>query len=310
MGPDSPLSLIDYIPDLLGEEHGFGCILTATDGRPVMAGSSVWLYTTVLAEGLWESWVRPFDLATLQAGPARRVLEPAEGRDSAVLHHVMAADDGLLVGILCNGAGIGAATAGAPDQPFVHDPGFAMLPQAGWETLGGDARGWTLENNAACVVIGETADTLDFWQGYDSYRAADFSGDLGWVHVRVDKAARQVRALERHPANPLPFRRADRSCARCGGNLASDVTVRGRRAYFYYTRPSMTEALLGLALCDDAMFLEGVEHHVIGTTLGEETVMEKFQAVRRDGDILLFHESRFGDGSWHTGLRRYRESKS
>ncbi len=231
---------------------------------------------------------------------------PVAGSDSAVLHHVLAVSEDLYVGIFCDGPGIGAATASAPDRPFVPDPGFAVLAQEGWETRNGRTQGWTLECNGAQVITGETRETLDFWQGYDSYRAADFSGDLGWFSVHVDKMKRQVRAMERHPANPLAFRAPDRSCARCGGNLAADITVNGKRAFFYYTRPSMTQALLGLSLSTDPLFLEDAEHHIIGTTLGEETVMEKFQAVKQGEDLLLFHESRFADGSWHTGLRRYR----
>ncbi len=307
MEADSPLELIDHIPDLLGEAHGFGCLLFGTDGLPAIVDGSAWLYTTVQIDGLWESWVRPFDLDSLRAGPAQRVLAPVAGRDSAVLHHVLAVSADLYVGIFCDGPGIGAATAGAPDGRFVPDPGFAAAVEPGWETLGGGIAGWTVECNGAHVTIEENATTLEFWQGYDSYRAADFSGDLGWLRIQVDKQSGHVRALERHPGNPLPFRREGYSCARCGGNLAADVAIGGKRAFFYYTRPSMTQALLGLSLSSDPLFQDDVEHHVIGTTLGEETVMEKFQAVRRGEDILLFHESRWRDGSWRTGLRRYRQ---
>lgn len=306
MDDGSPLVLVEYIPDLLGEAHGFGCLLFDTQGLPAIVDGSSWLYTTVEVEGLWQSWARPFDLTTLKAGPARRVLAPHAGSDSAVFHHVLAVAEDLYVGIFCDGPGIGAAIASSPEATFKPDPDFAVTVVPGWETRGGGTAGWTLECNGACVPIAESATSLTFWQGYDSYRAADFSGDLGWVGIHVDKESRRVHALDRHPGNPLPFRREGYSCARCGGNLAADLTIAGKRPYFYYTRPSMTQALLGLALSSDPLFQKAVEHHLLGTTLGEETVMEKFQAVQRGEDILLFHESRFRDGSWHTGLRRYR----
>jgi len=269
MERDCPLTLIEYIPDLLGQAHGFSCLLFGTDGLPVERCGATWLYTTVLGDNGWESWVRPFDLSTLQAGTPQRVLQPDADEDSAVLQHVLAVADDFHVGIYNDGLGIAAATASAPQHPFVRDPGFLQRPQPGWETLGGEIAGWSLEANGNHVLIDETSDTLAFWQGYDSYRASDFSGDLGWLRIQVDKNNRTVQAGERHAGNPLPFRRPEWSCARCGGQLASNVRVRGKRAYFYFMRPSMTQALIGVSLSDDPLFLEGVEHHVLGTTLGE-----------------------------------------
>lgn len=306
MDPDCPLDLVEHVPDLLGEPHGFGGFLFDPDGRVVVEDGAAWLYTTRLADGLWDSWVRRLDLATLRAGAARRILVPEPGRDRAVLHHIVHVAGGLVVGFHCDGLGFSAAVAGAPDAEFVRDPGFAVRPETGWETRGEAVEGWSLECNGAWVPAGAAA-TGGFWLGYDSYRRDGRLGDLGWVRVEIDEAARTVRAHERHPENPLAFRNPDWSCVRCGGNLSSDVTVGGRRVFFYYIRPDHARFCIGMGLSDDPLFLRGVEHHVIGGALGEEDVAEKFQAIRRGDEILLFYESRHKDGSWRTGLRRYRE---
>jgi hypothetical protein len=39
--------------------------------------------------------------------------------------------------------------------------------------------------------------------------------------------------------------------------------------------------------------------------MGDEEVVEKFEAIAWDDKILLFYESQFRDGSWRTGMRRY-----
>lgn len=303
-GPDSLLELVEHVPDLLQETHGFGGFLFDRDGRIVVEDGGVWLYTTQLADGLWESWVRRLDLDTLQTGPARRILQPDADRDRAVLHHIVRID-GLIVGFYCDGLGFSAAIADAPDSDFVRHPGFEVRPETGWETRDEAAERWSLECNGAWVP--ERAAPGEFWLGYDSYRRDGRLGDLGWIRVKIDVPARAVYARERHPRNPLAFRNPDWSCVRCGGNLSSDVTVRGRRVFFHYVRPDEASFHMGMALSDDPLFLDGVEHHVIGGVLDNEDVAEKFQAIRRGDEILLFYESRHTDGSWHTGLRRYRE---
>lgn len=300
------LVLVDHVPDLLGEPHGFGSFLFDQTGTPIIEDGAIWLYTTRLEEHGWDSWVRRFDLSTLRQGPARRILVPDAGCDRAVLHHVLTLADDLIVGFYCDGLGFRAALSTAPNDPFVPDPTFVVRPEIGWETRGEGAAAWSLECNGASVLIEDTADAAVFWQGYDSYRRDGRLGDLGWIRIRVDKSARTVRPLDRHPDNPLRFRQPRWACARCGGNLSSDVIVAGKRAFFYYIRPDESQFLIGMSLSPDPLFLRDIEHHVIGGALGDEAVAEKFQAVRRGDELLLFYESRHKDGSWRTGLRRYR----
>jgi hypothetical protein len=121
---------------LLGEAHGFGGFLFDRAGRLVVNEGKAWLYTTQIVEGQWESWVRTFDVNTLRAGPARRGLVPVAGHDRAVLHHVVAIADDLVVGFYCDGIGISAGIATAPDADFIRDPTFVFRPEAGWERRG------------------------------------------------------------------------------------------------------------------------------------------------------------------------------
>jgi hypothetical protein len=306
--PGSPLVLIDHNADVLGEAHGFGGFLFDRAGRPIIEDGVTWLYTTQIIGGKWESWVRRFDLNTLRPGPARRVLLPSAGQDRAVLHHIVAIEDDFILGLYCDGVGISAGIANAPDADFVSDQTFALQPEIGWETRGGSAEVWSLESNGAYVLCEDTADETVFWQGYDSYRPDGRLGDLGWAKVRVDKSTRRVELLERHPDNPLAFRNPVWSCARCGGNLSSDVRIGGKRAFFYYLRPNISEMFIGLALSDDPLFIHDVSHYVVDTILDEETVAEKFQAIQSPDALLVFYENRLKDGSWRTGVRRYRQA--
>lgn len=302
----SPLLLLDHTADILGEPHGFGGFLFDRDGRLITKDGLAWLYTTRITGGKWESWVRSFDPNTLRSGTARRVLLPAAGHDRAVLHHIVAVTDDLIVGFFCDGIGVGAAIATAPNADFTHDPTFVLRPEVSWETRGAGVDGWSLESNGAYVLCEDTPAETVFWQGYDSYRKDGRLGDLGWAKVRVDKKTRRVELLGRHPDNPLSFRNPEWLCARCGGNLSSDVMIAGKRAFFYYFRPNTSEVFVGLALSDDPLFFDNVSHCITDTVLDEETVAEKFQAVPIDDALLIFYESRFGDGSWRTGLRRYK----
>ena len=307
---DSPLVLVEHVPDLLGEPHGFGGFLFDVMGKPVVEDGLTWLYTANLVDGLWESWARPFNLRTLEHGPARRVLVADPGRDRAVLHHIVAVAGDLIVGLYCDGLGFSAGVASSPDAEFVHDPGFALRPEVGWETRHGAPEGWSLECNGAHVPCETTPAAVVFWQGYDSYRRDGRLGDLGWVRIRVDRSARKVTALERHPDNPLAFRQPDWLCVRCGGNLSSDVTVAGKRAFFYYIRPDEPQFFIGMSLSSDPLFFRDVSHYVVGAALEQEVVAEKFQAIQTGDELLLFYESRLKDGTWRTGLRRYRERTS
>jgi hypothetical protein len=99
-----------------------------------------------------------------------------------------------------------AAAATAPDAEFIKDDTFSFNPVKGWETCGEAPEGWVLEANGAIVKIQEEADNLVFWEGYDSYLAAQLLGDLAWAKIKVDKRTRRISLEERYPENQLPFR--------------------------------------------------------------------------------------------------------
>jgi len=305
--PPSPLVLTEHVEDLLREPHGFGSFLFDTSGEVIVHNDATWLYTTVLSGTKWESWVRPFAFKRMQAGLARRVLaaEP-DDRRGAVLHHVIQIAPDFIVGFFSGGKSVQAAVAAGPDQPFQRDPSFKIDPVQGWETQGGPPEGWVLEVNGALVKIQEDPGRLLFWQGYDSYLATRLLGDLAWAKIMIDKKTRRISLIARHPSNPLPFRRPAWSCARCGGNLSSNVRIRGRYAFFYYFRPARAkDAYIALALCKDPLFQGPTDHFLVDRMRGREEVAEKFQAVPQGKELLLFSESRFQDQSWHTGVRRF-----
>lgn len=305
---DSPLRLVEHVEDLLDEVHGFGSFLFNTKGEVVVKHGVTWLYTTILTDGKWESWVRPFDLKKMKAGPAQLVLvSTPEDRRGAVLHHVISIAPDFIVGFFSGGTGgVRAAIATAPDTDFKRDTTFKIDPIQGWETCGETPEGWVLEANGAFVKIHEDADSLIFWEGYDSYLAAHKLGDLAWAKIRVDKKTRFVSLVERHPENPLPFRDPSWSCARCGGNLSSNIRIDGRYAFFYYFRPfNSPDVFIALALSSEPFFQKDVEHFLVDHMRGQEEVTEKFQVIQQDNELLVFSENRFKDGSWRTGIRRF-----
>ncbi|MCF8113063.1 MAG: hypothetical protein K9K21_04315 [Desulfotignum sp.] len=303
----SPLKLIEHIDDILDEAHGFGSFLFNTQGQTVVEHGGTWLYTTLLANGNWESWVRPFDLKTMKAGPSKRVLVPlSEDLRGAVLHHVIRITPDFFVGFFSNGRGVRAAVATTPDAIFTRDTYFGIDPVQGWETHEETIDGWALEANGAFVKIYEDVDSVIFWEGYDSYLSSRKLGDLAWAKIRIDKNMRNISLVERHPNNPLPFRDSSWSCARCGGNLSSNVRIDGQHAFFYYFRPfNSSNAFIGLALCSDPLFQKNVTHFLVDHMHGQEDVAEKFQVIQKENELLLFSENRFKDGSWRTGVRRF-----
>ena len=302
------LELIHHSPDLLQEPHGFGGFLFDTNGALVEQDGWTWLYTTVVVDGRWESWVRRYHLGNRFWEPARPVLWPRAGRDRAVLHHIVKVADDFIVGFFCDGRGVGAALAPAPDAPFTHDRSFALHPEVGWETRSKDPEGWSLESNGGYVLCVEDENSLVFWQGYDSYHKECCYGDLGWAKLRVDKPARRVALIERHPKNPIKFRDPSWLCARCGGNLDSRVTIDGKHPFFFYTRPTRDDLSIGLALSGDPLFLENVSLEPFDRLYGDERVAEKFEMALVGGCFHLFYENRLADETWHTGLRIYRLS--
>lgn len=311
MAPAAPagvsLTLIDHVEDLVGEPHGFGSLVFDTQGRLVADGSRTWLYTTLFEDGRWTSWRRSLDLDTLACGPGRRILVPAGDDLVAVIHHVVALEGGRHLALYSNGLGVRAALADGPEGPFRRLDDFALDPVTAWETLGKPPRACSLEANGAFVPIIEDERVLEFWEGYDSYHWQEKRGDLGWVRLRFDKTAATLAVLERHPDNPLRLRPPDWACARCGGNLAADVRIAGRHAFFYYLRPDPGELVMALVLGEDPFMFGARTPWVYDRLLGSEVVAEKFQKVLRpDGTMLLFYESKLRDESWRTGMRRYR----
>ena len=301
----SPLRLDFHVEDLLGEAQGFGSLLFDAEGRIVVENGKTWLYTT-LHDGLrWTSWVRRLDLESRETSAPRLALEPGEWEDRAVLHHVFVAREGLVVGFYSNGRGLRAATASSPDGPFRPSPSFVLDPLPGWECRGEMVEGWSLEANGAYVPCAAGAGELVFWEGYDSYRRDGRLGDLGWARLKLDLETGGITLLERHAGNPLRFRPPGWACARCGGNLASGLRLRGHHGFFYYARPDTSSLVLALALSRDPLFQEIEEIHHLGGPLGREVLIEKFQAAALGETILLFYESQFDDGSWRTGLRGY-----
>ena len=300
------LTLTGYRMDVLGEPHGFGGFLFDTAGRLVAQDGWTWLYTTRIVAGRWESWARRFRPETLEREAARLVLRPAADRDRAVLHHVIAVAPDFHVGFLCDGRGITAATAPAPEGDFTIDPDFALYPEVGWETRGGAVEGWSLESNGAVVPVSEDAGSVTFWQGYDSYRKEGGFGELGWARLRIDKVTRRITLEARHEGNPLKFLQDGAICARCGGNLDRDIRIGGKHAFFFYTRPTRRTLRIGLALSEDPLFFDGVEIEMFDDLMGDEQVAEKFEALQFGDQLHLFYESMLKDQSWRTGVRTYR----
>lgn len=303
---EARLTLTGYTADVLKEPHGFGGFLFDTNGALVEDNGWSWFYTTLLVDDRWESWVRRFHVETLIWEPARLVLRPQEGRDRAVLHHIVAVSEELFVGFYCDGIGVSAAVASKPDGDFTHDEDFALYPEVGWETRGTMIEGWSLESNGAFVRCSEDETSVVFWQGYDSYRKDAGYGDLGWAKLRVDKRTRRVALLERHPDNPIKFRQPEWLCARCGGNLDSRLSIDGKHPFFFYMRPSRGDLRIGLALSGDPLFFDDVSVMPFDGLYGDEKVAEKFEAIAVGDQLLLFYESMMKDQTWRTGLRTYR----
>lgn len=299
--------LLEHREDLLGEPHGFGCLPFDSKGRLHALEGQTWLYSTFQeADGRWTSWVRRFDLGTLTAGPARRTLLPVEGEDRAVIHHVIVLAPQLVLALYTSGRGVRAAVATGPEATFRTVEGFHLLPALDWELAGRPAQDCSLEANGGHVLVREDATELVFWQNYDSYRPREFGGDIGWFLCRLDKRSGGLELLDR-AGGPLAFRPEAWPCARCGSALSSELSIGGRHAFFYYVRRNGQELRIALALSDDPLFRRVDETGLIGGPLGQEEVVEKFQALPSGADeFLLFYESRFQDKSWHTGLRRYR----
>ncbi len=211
------LTLLEHRPDLLGEPHGFGCLLYDAKGMLQQVAGQSWLYSTFQeADGRWTSWVRSFDLARLTAGAARRILLPQLGEERAVIHNVIAIGPRCFLAFLSTGKGVRAALAETPDGTFRFIADLHLRPELSWELAGQPQESCALEANGGHVLVSEDAEELLFWQNYDSYHPALLQGDIGWFLCRFDKRAQRLEIQDRANAAPLPFRPASWGCARCG----------------------------------------------------------------------------------------------
>lgn len=302
------LSLVEHRGDILGEPHGFGCLLLKPDGRLAADRDNAWLYTTFQEEdGRWTSWVRQFNPADFSSGPAKLVLEPVEGEGRAVIHQVIAMDNQSCLALFSTGRGIRAAVADSAQSTFRPLPDFEILPARDWELLGQEPEDCALEVNPGFLRIAENANEFSFWQNYDSYHPGRWRGDIGWLRCLFDKNAGRLTAVERLAEAPLPFRPDNWLCARCGSANAV-LRIDGHHAFFYYTRSNPSELHIALALSHDPLFREVDEIGLIGRPIAPEVIVEKFQVVPENdaATFLLLYESKLANETWRTGARRYR----
>lgn len=313
---DVALTRVHHDQNLLPDrEHaGFSALLYDAAGDLVLHdGTKTWLYTTGLFEaptggqrdwyGKWISHVREFDAKTLVAGEKQIALGLAGEDQWAVIHDVMQVSDDLVVAFYSTNGGVRAALADRPDGMFEAVPDFQIGVTEPWEDEGGEKD--SLESNGAHVMIEDTDVALTFWLGYDSYHVDATAGQLGWAKVRIDKAARTVELIEKHPNNPLPLLPEGYIAARSGGNLSSDIRLGGKYAFFYYTRPDKQQIMLTAALSSDPLFQEVDEIVELEPPLGEEEVIEKFEAYMMDDLLYLLYENKLASGHWGVGIRIY-----
>jgi len=221
------LELIDHHDDIAGLNDHFGTLLFDTAGRlSVHAGSRTWLHTGSLVDGRWLSFARELDLDTLAAGETRISLVAHDDDDWATIHLVLRVSETLFVAFYSTGTAVRAAVADEPAGPFRAVPGFAVRATEPWEI------GATIESDGGFRAVSEDPRQLVGWVLHDTL-AEGTAGHNGWALVRIDKAARTVELVGKHPATPLGLLLPGRLDARTGGNLSSDVRIAGRRALFY-----------------------------------------------------------------------------
>jgi hypothetical protein len=294
---------------------GFGSLLYDARGELVLHdGNKTWLYSTGLFEaptggkrdwyGKWISYVREFDVKTLASGNSKIVLGLADDDRWAVIHDVIRVDATLFVAFYSANGSVRAATSDKPDGPFMAVPDFKIEVTDAWEKEGGATH--SLESNGAHVLIDESDRTLTLWLGYDSYHVDRTAGQLGWAKIRIDKTLGTVRLVEKHPRNPLAMLPKDYIAARCGGNLATNVRLGGRYAFFYYSRRNQQRIMLTLALASDPLFQHVTNIVEIESPLGDERVIEKFETYLFDDELHIIYENQLASGHWGTGIRIYR----
>jgi hypothetical protein len=310
------LERIRHNPMLLPDhEHaGFGSLLYDKKGELVLHdGTKTWLYTTGLFEaptggrrdwyGKWISYVREFDVRTLDSGKRKIVLGLADADRWAVIHDVIKVSENLFIAFYSANGTVRAATSNHPDGPFKAGHDFRIDVTDAWEKESGHVN--SLESNGAHVLVNETDHDLTLWVGYDSYHVDQVAGQLGWAKVRIDKSSGHVDLIEKYPLNPLAMLPKDYIAARCGGNLATNIRFGDQYVFFYYSRPSKAKIMLTAALSSDPLFQHISKIVEIEPPLGDERVIEKFEAYMFDNELHIVYENRLASGHWGTGIRIY-----
>jgi hypothetical protein len=303
----------NLLPD--STHAGFGSLLFDAGGALVMDDSGeTWLYSTGLFEaptggqrdwyGKWVSHVRRFNPKSLVSGEKKLALGLAQGDKWAVIHHAIKVNEHLFVVFYSTNLGVRAAIAERPDVLFKADGDFQLKVTEPWEDEGGEKD--SLESCGGHVAIENTADEFVFWLIYDSYHVDATRGNLGWAKVRIDKRTQRVELLEKHPANPLKVLPENYIAARAGGNVASDVLLGGLHTLFYYTRPTRNIIMLAAALSPDPLFQEVTYRVEFDQPLGDEVVIEKFEAYQLDDILHIIYENKLASGHWGTGIRLYK----
>jgi hypothetical protein len=317
---DVALTRVHHDENLLPDrEHaGFSALLYDAAGNLVLHdGDKTWLYTTGLFEaptggqrdwyGKWVSHVREFNARTLVSGEKQVALGLSGDDQWAVIHNVVKVSDDLFVAFYSTNGGVRAAVSDRPDGMFEADPEFQIAVTEPWEDEGGEED--SLESNGAHVLIEDTETALTLWLGYDSYHVDQTAGQLGWAKVRIDKAARTVELVEKHPDNPLPLLPEGYIAARAGGNLSGDIRFGDQHVFLYYTRPDQQQIMLTAALSPDPLFQEVSDIVEIEPPLGDEEVIEKFEAYMLDDILYVIYENKLASGHWGTGIRLYEISE-
>ena len=300
------------LPDI--EHAGFSSLLFDTDGRLVLDNGQAWLYTTGLYEpptgglrdwyGKWVSHVRKFNPKTLVSGEKKLALGLAPEDKWAVIHHAIKVNYDLYVVFYSTNKGVRAAVSEKPDGNFFTVPDFEITVTEPWEKELGEKH--SLESCGGHVKIEENENEFIFWLIYDSYHVDATAGQLGWVKVRLDKQSKYLELLEKHPENPLDLLPEGYIAARAGGNVASDVILDGKHTLFFYTRPDKENIFLTIALASDELFQNIEEQAVIEGPLGNEVVIEKFEAYMIDDILYVIYENKLSNNRWGTGIRLYK----
>jgi len=289
---------------LTGPGDHFGSLLFDSSGHLLQhAGHRTWMYTGGKTGDRWISFVREFDLDTLQVTARSKVLETWQSDRWATIHLAIQAADDLVVVFYSTGKMIRAAVGRRPAGPFMTDPKFGVRASQDWEI------NCSLESDCGFVAIAEDADELRIWMLYDTLGPGS-TGQNGWAEVRIDKQTRRIELVRKHPDNPIPLLRPGFTAARTGGNIDSRVLFDGQHALFYLSKRDSRSYRIAVALSRDPLFGTLTGNQEMAGPLGQEAVIEKFQFYRHDGSLFLIYENASRQNDWRTSLRRYQMSQA